>query len=315
MKKSKTFLEIGVVVLATFIIRILYSVLASLLLEDIFSSIALNVIGEFLYIVPSLVFVFRHKSEAKDLLHLKKLHPLSILLLIVIGWLCIPIVAFVNSISMLFTTNVVLKNIDSFMSSSNYLVMLLTTALVPAVVEEFICRGTIFGQYRKAGLKQAALLSGLLFGLLHMNLNQFMYAFVLGIMLCVVVEITGSLYSSMILHFVVNGTTGTLGFILLNNKSLLDRAGKMDASKAQYLGAAALYGAIGIVCLACIAGLLYVVAILEKRTIAYRAVNPFCKAVVVPKKEDRHVFTIPLILAIVIPCLLIVTFYIIELIR
>ena len=50
----------------------------------------------------------------------------------------------------------------------------------------------------------AALMSGLLFGCFHLNINQALYAFVMGIVFAYMVEATGSLWSSVIAHFAVN---------------------------------------------------------------------------------------------------------------
>ena len=60
----------------------------------------------------------------------------------------------------------------------------------------------------------AILLTGFLFGCMHMNLNQFIYAFALGIYLAFLVEATGSIFSSMIAHFTLNATSVVMSFLL-----------------------------------------------------------------------------------------------------
>ena len=45
----------------------------------------------------------------------------------------------------------------------------------------------------------------MVFGVMHRNLNQFFYAAVLGVVFCILVEITGSIYASMAAHFAING--------------------------------------------------------------------------------------------------------------
>ena len=59
----------------------------------------------------------------------------------------------------------------------------------------------------------AALMSGLLFGCFHLNINQALYAFVMGIVFAYMVEATGSLWSSVIAHFAVN--TYSIGIVQL----------------------------------------------------------------------------------------------------
>ena len=93
-------------------------------------------------------------------------------------------------------------------------------AVIPPLVEELIFRGIFFGSYRKAGMTGAALMSGLLFGCFHLNINQALYAFVMGIVFAYMVEATGSLWSSVIAHFAVN--TYSIGIV-----QILKMAGKI----------------------------------------------------------------------------------------
>ena len=71
--------------------------------------------------------------------------------------------------------------------------------------EEFLCRGILywFG-YRGISKIEGVLLSALVFALMHMNLNQFFYAFFLGIVFALMVEASDSILVSMIMHFAVN---------------------------------------------------------------------------------------------------------------
>ena len=61
--------------------------------------------------------------------------------------------------------------------------------------------------YQFLGKWKAAFVSALLFGLLHMNPQQFPYAFVVGFIFSFLVERTNSLYASILPHMVINGTT------------------------------------------------------------------------------------------------------------
>ena len=47
-------------------------------------------------------------------------------------------------------------------------------------------------------------MSGLIFGLMHLNFNQFSYGFALGVIFAAVVEASGSIYASMAIHFLIN---------------------------------------------------------------------------------------------------------------
>ena len=85
-----------------------------------------------------------------------------------------------------------------------FVVQIILMAVIPALVEEFIFRGLFYGTYRKCGVLKGALMSGLVFGLFHLNINQFCYAFVIGVVFAFMVEATGSIWSSVLAHFAIN---------------------------------------------------------------------------------------------------------------
>lgn len=86
-----------------------------------------------------------------------------------------------------------------------FIVGVLIYALIPAVVEEFLFRGIIFvGLKNKYKAVFAVLVGALLFALVHLSIYQFIYQFILGTVLCLVVYFTGSIFYSMVVHFVNN---------------------------------------------------------------------------------------------------------------
>lgn len=92
----------------------------------------------------------------------------------------------------------------------NVAVQLIAIVIVAPVVEEVIFRGLILSRLKKAmSVPVAILLNSLVFGLVHGQLLWIAYAFCLGVVLCVVVEKTGSLATSILLHMAFN-FAGTL---------------------------------------------------------------------------------------------------------
>jgi len=86
----------------------------------------------------------------------------------------------------------------------NTLFFFFNISVIPAITEEFIFRGVILGKLRKYGETFAVLFSSITFSLLHGNLEQIPFAFVLGLALGLIVIKTGSILPSMILHFLNN---------------------------------------------------------------------------------------------------------------
>lgn len=88
-------------------------------------------------------------------------------------------------------------------------------AVIPGVVEECICRGFIYGVFRNRSFFVATVVSTLCFSLLHMNLDQVVYAALFGILLCLIREITGSIYPCMFAHVIFNSFS-VVSFYLMN---------------------------------------------------------------------------------------------------
>lgn len=76
--------------------------------------------------------------------------------------------------------------------------------LCAPVLEELIFRKLLIDRTVKYGEKTAILFSGIFFGLFHGNLNQFAYAFVLGIFWGFLYVRTGKILYTICMHMVVN---------------------------------------------------------------------------------------------------------------
>ncbi len=77
-------------------------------------------------------------------------------------------------------------------------------AVLPAFGEEFLLRGALFSGLRTRGSAYAVLMSALLFSLMHANPLQTVHQFGLGVVLAVVVLLSGSVWSAVFVHFFNN---------------------------------------------------------------------------------------------------------------
>ena len=120
------------------------------------------------------------------------------------------LVAIVNSI---FTSRLTSLFGGSIVQPS-LLESVICTAVLPVLYEEILLRGMVYQSHRKTGrIRTAVFLSALLFGLLHMNLWQLAYTFVAGIFLTLIVEASGSLWSSILIHFCYNMTAIVFSYL------------------------------------------------------------------------------------------------------
>ncbi|MBA2480032.1 MAG: CPBP family intramembrane metalloprotease [Planctomycetes bacterium] len=88
---------------------------------------------------------------------------------------------------------------------------LLLVALLPAICEETLCRGTLLsGLERGVGRRAAVVVSAFLFGILHLSPARFVPQFVLGLVLAIVTLRTRSIVPAMIIHAGHNGVIVTI---------------------------------------------------------------------------------------------------------
>lgn len=146
---------------------------------------------------------------------LKKLNPL-----IVIGTIGVGLTIAVFAYGVVFAEYLIVPDIyASYVESiklngmdDSFLGIAAAAVLAP-IGEEFLCRGVIMEYFRRSFGKFwiANLAQALLFGLLHMNWVQGVYAFVGGLALGFVAKECGTVLASMIVHFTLNLSSYTWG--------------------------------------------------------------------------------------------------------
>lgn len=118
--------------------------------------------------------------------------------------------------------------------------ILFYVVLLAPIMEEFIFRKLIVDRTVRYGQGIAILLSGLMFGLFHGNLNQFCYTVVIGFFLGFLYLKTGNIKITISLHMIFNFFGGMLPSLLLKNVDLqnfleLSAEGMSDAAILEQL--------------------------------------------------------------------------------
>ena len=85
------------------------------------------------------------------------------------------------------------------------ILMFIQIAILPAIFEELFIRKGIMGILKSKGVIFAVTISSLIFATIHMNISQFMFAFLVGILFGIVRVKTKKMYPTMILHLINNG--------------------------------------------------------------------------------------------------------------
>lgn len=194
---------------------------------------ALLIFSQVIIALPSLFFLMTTKQNYVKVVSFKKVSWSNVALLVFFAFCMSNVMTFISASSKVFAKYSITDTLTKTAEENPFFISLICVAIIPAVFEESIYRGIFYQEYRKVNPLGAIFLSALLFGLLHGNLNQFSYAFIMGIVFAFVIEATDSILSTMIIHFVINGSSIVLLYAIKRlipnyEKLLLDTSEKLD---------------------------------------------------------------------------------------
>lgn len=202
----------GLLILIIFTVgsMILSPILMGLGLKDLSLSFIVYLV---LMFIPTLLFAIpfkRHDGVSlATTLNIKPLDFKSLLLIIGFAITIQPLMNFISSFSSLFFTNTLNDYVKTLVELP-LPILLVTLAILPAFFEEIPTRGLLLYGYKDVDIRVAAIINGLVFGFLHLNFQQFTYAFLLGALFVYLVRATGSVLASITAHFVINGSQAVM---------------------------------------------------------------------------------------------------------
>ena len=199
--------------------------------------------SQIVFALPAIIYLIVSGTNPFKALRVNPIKISNVFLLILFAYLITPLISLINAISLVFSQNEIASTITNITDNSPLILGILTVGLLPAILEESVYRGVLYNEYRKANPKIAIFLSALLFGLLHQNLNQFSYAFALGLIFALVIEATDSILSTMILHFVINSTSVVMNYMLPRVLKAMEAFVGSDVVNAEEMLETALEGA------------------------------------------------------------------------
>lgn len=94
---------------------------------------------------------------------------------------------------------------------------IVSVCVIPALVEEFLFRGIVLGKLRFFGESFALFMSSMLFALMHGNIIQIPFAFIVGLSLAFITIKTNSILPCIIVHFLINFRSVFVSILLDNN--------------------------------------------------------------------------------------------------
>jgi len=111
--------------------------------------------------------------------------------------------------------------VKELINSSDIWLNLVLVSIIGPVLEELFFRKLLVDRSIKYGARVSILLSALIFGFFHGNLNQFFYAFLLGGFFAYVYIQTGKITYTIALHILVNFLGSVVSVFVLNSTELL----------------------------------------------------------------------------------------------
>ena len=211
------FLGTIVIYAVQFIVSLLVQVLRPEWLMDVNISMALSMIPMYLVGMPVLILLVKTVPAVK----LEK-RPMKAGHFVLAVIMTFAIMYVSNIIGNIFTAIIGLlqggavENVAlDLISDLDLLWVFVYTVICAPFMEEYVFRKLIVDRTVRYGQGVAVLLSGFMFGLFHGNLNQFAYAFTLGMFLAFLYVKTGKLKLTIAIHMMVNFMGGVVSSLIM----------------------------------------------------------------------------------------------------
>ncbi len=253
MEKQREINSMGVVYIILLLENIIICAVALALLNFGINvpSTVITILCEIAILLPTIIFLKSKGENIPERLGFHKIKISTVLLTVLLTLAASPIATFANLLSQLFVANTFVQASGDMLEGSVVLTLIGMSVMAP-ICEEITFRGFLFNGIKGiSSVIKAALISSLLFGLMHLNLNQFCYAFVLGVILALANQASGSTWTSVIMHSIYNLINTLL--VIIASLSMQDQ--NMDLAQAaetvrqsDLLSVVMGYGVVALVC-------------------------------------------------------------------
>lgn len=260
-----------------------------------------NLVCEIVAVLPVLIFALASKENIISFLGFRRMKFTSVLMTCLFTFLSMPLLTVLNLFSQFWVENEIASTMESLnVGQMPFGLLFFSMGIVAPIFEEIACRGAYYHSYRRSGSGFGAMImSALIFALIHMNFNQASYAFGVGILEVLLLEVTGSLWSCILYHGLVNGSQALLlyGAFKVNPNIYSEQAGAITSDFLFYgLG---VYLVLAAVALPLAWAVLVWISINEGRQGAMSCILP--KRIVSKKAEKKDkMVSVPFVLAIIL---------------
>jgi membrane protease YdiL (CAAX protease family) len=85
-----------------------------------------------------------------------------------------------------------------------FLMTIIFSVIIAPIIEEVVMRGIIYSGFMQLPIVYNAIINGLLFGIIHRNMTQFVGAFVTGFVFSYIIYVTKSIFYTIGFHMLMN---------------------------------------------------------------------------------------------------------------
>lgn len=168
-------------------------------------------------LLPVIIYIKMKGLSFKKVLKLKPLRLKHMLLIILITILAYPIALFFNLVMMIILSMLNgIKSVPIPVASDfrEYIGLFFIIAVSAGICEEVFFRGMLLNAYEKRYGKGAIVITAIMFGVFHFNLQNLFGPIVLGLIFGYLVHLTDSIYAGIIGHITNNGFAVTIAYII-----------------------------------------------------------------------------------------------------
>ena len=186
-------------------------------LEDPTINLIISMIPLYLIGMPALItFVKKLPGKAPEKRAIKKGHFLIALIMCYAAMYCSNFVGvIITTVIGMIKGHAVDNAIFDIALNSNMVVTFIYMVICAPIMEEYIFRKLIVDRTARFGEGVAVVVSGVMFGLFHGNLSQFIYATVLGMFFAFLYVKTGNLKITIALHMIINFMGAVVATLIL----------------------------------------------------------------------------------------------------
>lgn len=176
-----------------------------------------------LILIPLIIYFLAAKTSPLDIIPHKRLSLKNAAYVVLITFFSLPVLLLAANIAALFFEDTANDTIAQYITNMSMPTALFSMAVMPSIFEESLCRGVFMSNYKTTSPIIMYVISGLFFGIIHLNFQQMSYAAAAGILFAFFVHYTNSIYSSILAHFFINGYQVVLSKLFVTEEVLADQ--------------------------------------------------------------------------------------------